>query len=124
MSNRRRDFRVPTAYPVQWRRIDEGDEAPWERSVTKDLSGGGAAISVSPQVCEGCSVGDILEMQIMLPGGPVLCIGRVLRKFREEESKKSFLATEFVSLTAGDKDRIVRIVLSEGLGKYHDESDA
>lgn len=121
MTEKRVDFRAAARYPLWFRPVTEDihEDAGWHSALTRDLSGGGAAFHAPEAVLTRLGPGNLLEVQLMIPGGPVFAIGRVARISREE-GQESLLALEFVSLPAGDKDRIVGIVLSEGLGKCHD----
>ncbi len=114
---KRSDFRNESIYPIWYRSACEDElEKEFSRSSTKDLSGGGASFElVDPKRFERRS-GDMLEVQVILPPRPVFAIAKVMRIF-QDGSGALCAAVMFASIEPRDKDRIVRVVLSEGLDK-------
>jgi c-di-GMP-binding flagellar brake protein YcgR len=58
----------------------------------------------------------MLEVQIVIPPTPVFAIAKIVRIFQDDESTLC-AGVMFVSVSPKDKDRIVRVVLNEGLEK-------
>ena len=76
-------------------------ESPWHHCYTLDLSaGGGALISTD---LEDLAPGDHIEFELIIPGGPVFGIAKIVRTIEEERERQ--LGLMFVSMAAKDKDR-------------------
>lgn len=118
-SEKRNDFRASSQYPFWYRRCPDGnEEEEWQRTVTRDLSAGGAAFWLgSAEIHEQ----DIVEFQLLIPPRPVFGIGEVVRVFEDTGNGKA-AAVRFASLESRDKDRIARVVLSDGLEDAHGKS--
>jgi len=119
----RRDFRAETAYPFWFRKLEtndgpKGDAAEWHRSYTLNLSAGGALVSSSN---ENLQQGDLIEFELVVPGGPVFGIAKVVRVVLDGQREEQY-AFMFVSIAPRDKDRIAQVVLNDGLEKRYDES--
>lgn len=114
-SQKRSDFRSDSAYPIWYRDLRESrPEGEWARTSTKDLSGGGASFGLVDDRRLERRVGDVLEVQVILPPTPVFAIAKIARVFMDEGGSLC-AGVMFVSVASKDKDRIVRAVLSEGL---------
>lgn len=114
---KRSDFRTGASYPIWYRDAQAGGDAgEWARTVTRDLSGGGALFELVDDGRLSRQAGDLLEIQVILPPVPVFAIGRIVRVLRDERGTLC-AGVMFVSVAAKDKDRIVRVVLNEGLEK-------
>lgn len=112
---KRTDFRSGVSYPIWYRDLDEsGHGGEWARTTTRDLSGGGASFDLADDRRLTRKSGDMLEIQVILPPSPVFAIGRVVRVFQDERAHLC-AGVMFVSIAPRDKDRIVRVVLNEGL---------
>lgn len=114
---KRNDFRTGATYPIWYRDAQTGaggGTGEWERTTTKDLSGGGASFELVDDAALRRSVNDLLEVQVILPPAPVFAIGKIARVFRDERGTLC-AGIMFVSIAGRDKDRIVRVVLTEGL---------
>jgi len=116
----RNDFRAKTNYPFWFRKLDiesaKSIESPWHHCYTLDLSAGGALISTD---LEDLAPGDHIEFELIIPGGPVFGIAKIVRTIEEERERQ--LGLMFVSMAAKDKDRIAQVVLSDGLEKRNNE---
>ena len=112
---KRSDFRTALSYPI-WYRDVRADKpgGDWARTLTRDLSGGGASFELVDDRRVFRQTGDLLEVQAILPPVPVFAIGKIVRVFRDE-SGTLFAGVMFASVASKDRDRIVRVVLSEGL---------
>ncbi len=116
-SQKRSDFRSGISYPIWYRDLrDDGSEGEWARTATKDLSGGGASFKLVDDQRPLRKTGDMLEVQIVIPPTPVFAIAKIVRIFQDDESTLC-AGVMFVSVSPKDKDRIVRVVLNEGLEK-------
>lgn len=119
----RRDFRAETAYPFWFRKLEtndgpKGDAAEWHRAYTLNLSAGGALVSSSSV---DLHQGDLIEFELVVPGGPIFGIAKVVRVVSDGQRGERY-AFMFVSIAPKDKDRIARVVLNDGLEKRYDES--
>lgn len=116
-SQKRSDFRTEISYPIWYRDFAEADESrEWTRAVTRDLSGGGASFRLRRGITERMEPDNLLEVQIIIPPTPIFAIGRIVRVFHDEKGRRC-AGVMFASIDDRDKDRIVRAVLSEGVGK-------
>lgn len=114
-SQKRSDFRSLVSYPIWYRDLKETrPDGEWARTSTRDLSGGGASFDLVDDRRLERRTGDVLEVQVILPPTPVFAIAKVVRVF-EDDRGYLCAGVMFVSMAPRDKDRIVRIVLSEGL---------
>ncbi|MEX0974433.1 MAG: PilZ domain-containing protein [Bacillota bacterium] len=112
---KRSDFRSGLSYPIWYRDLHEGGPGgEWARTSTRDLSGGGSSFDLVDGGRLERRTGDMLEIQVILPPTPVFAIGRVVRVFQDERGCL-WAGVMFVSIAPKDKDRIVRVVLNEGL---------
>ena len=112
---RRSDFRSQATYPIWYREVDEkGEAGRWAIASTRDLSGGGASFELVDEGKHGWQVGDLVEVQVVVPPRPVFAIGKIVRLFRDERGN-ACAGVMFVSISPSDKDRIVGAVLDEGL---------
>jgi c-di-GMP-binding flagellar brake protein YcgR len=116
---RRDDYRAIVNYPLWYRHVpkENRDDVEWERTMTRDLSAGGAHIW-------GClpslSVGDLLEIQIIIPPRPVFTIAQVVRIMYDEDNRAESFGVAFLSIAQQDRDRIASVVLKDGLGRNYD----
>lgn len=114
-TEKRSDFRSPISYPVWYRELGEkGLEGDWERTVTRDLSGGGMSIELAGDHTLARHMGGLLELQVVIPPSPVFALGKIVRVFHDEGGRLC-VGVMFASITPADQDRIVRFVLNEGL---------
>lgn len=114
-SQKRNDYRTDIAYPIWYRDLHGGQgDGEWFRTSTKDLSGGGSSFELVDDKRLLRRTGDILEVQVILPPTPVFAIAKIVRLFQDDRSSLC-AAVMFASVAPRDKDRIVRVVLSEGL---------
>jgi c-di-GMP-binding flagellar brake protein YcgR len=103
------------SYPIWYRDIREGGPGrDWSRTSTRDLSGGGSSFDLVDDRRLERRAGDMLEVQVIIPPTPVFAIGKIVRVFSDEQGGLC-AAVMFASIAPRDKDRIVRIVLNEGL---------
>lgn len=110
---RRQDFRSESTYGFTFRKLEQTepvDGPEWHKSMTLNLSAGGAAISPAHQKL---SSGDLLEFELDIPYGPVFGIAQVVRLMDGEG--ECAVALNFVSIASSDKDKIARTVLTDGL---------
>lgn len=119
---KRRDFRAETAYPFWFRKLEEMKNGTdrggkWRHSYTLNLSAGGALIFTDD---DGLKEEDLVEFELVVPGGPVFGIARVVRTILDERQQKQ-CGVMFVSIASRDKDRIAQVVLNDGLEKRYDE---
>ncbi len=114
-SQKRDHYRTGVTYPIWYRDFRDIPEAEdWIRSVSRDLSGGGASFEMPDFLLRPRKPGDLLELQVVVPPTPVFAIAEVVRVFEEPED--SWCAgVKFLSIEVSDRDRIVRTVLSEGV---------
>lgn len=115
---KRRDFRSESSYGFLYRKLQDGEvigDSDWQKTATINLSAGGAAIFV-----EGISLapGDIIEFQLLIPGGPVFGIAEVVRHLETQDALCA-VGVRFVSVAPGDRDKIAKIVLADGLENRH-----
>jgi c-di-GMP-binding flagellar brake protein YcgR len=116
-AQKRSDYRTETSYPIWYRDFsDRGVSSEWVRAVTRDLSGGGASFDLPDVPPRERKSGDLLEIQVIVPPTPVFAIGRIVRVFQDERGYWC-AGVMFASIEPRDKDRIVRAVLSEGVGR-------
>ncbi|MGE5578679.1 MAG: PilZ domain-containing protein [Bacillota bacterium] len=116
-SQKRSDFRSGISYPIWYRDLrNSGPGGEWARTSTKDLSGGGASFSLVDDRRLLRRTGDTLEVQVILPPTPVFAIAKIVRIFQDDDGSLC-AGVMFVSVAPKDKDRIVRVVLNEGLEK-------
>lgn len=114
---KRSDFRTNLSYPIWYRdAAASGRGADWARTLSLDLSGGGASIELVDDRRLSRHSADLLELQVILPPIPVFAIGKIVRVFMDERGVLC-AGIMFVSIAPKDKDRIIRAVLNEGLGK-------
>jgi len=114
---KRSDYRTNMSYPIWYRKLsDKPGRREWNRAVTRDLSGGGASFRIIDTLHVAKKPGELLEIQIVIPPKPVFVIGEVIRVFEDDRGRR-FVAVKFASIEQHEKDRIVRAVLSEGLGR-------
>lgn len=117
---RRSDFRAPAVYPLWYRPVPlEGkNERDWIMTVTSNISGGGVCFREGERQYVKVKPGDLLELRLSIPAGPVFCIAEAVRVF--EDNGDTMVAAKFISMEERDRDRIVRLALSEGLEREHD----
>ncbi|MGI6620458.1 MAG: PilZ domain-containing protein [Bacillota bacterium] len=117
-TQKRDDFRSDSSYLFFYRTLREGEPAgtsEWRKSATLNLSAGGAAIFVDH---EKPAPGDLIEFQLVIPGGPVFGIAQVVR-ILESRGPSDAVGITFVSVAPGDKDKIAKTVLANGLESRH-----
>lgn len=118
---KRSDFRAEGNYPFWYRSIPRGKsenpENDWQHSSTLNLSAGGAAVSIDTQKLRP---GDLMEFELVIPGGPVFGIAKVVRVLARGQHKTQ-VAVMFVSVAPKDKDRIAQVVLTDGLERRHEK---
>ena len=87
-SQKRSDYRSGITYPVWYRGLpsDQAD-GEWARSRTLDLSGGGASFELIDQGAHSYQVGDVLELQVILPPSPVFGIAKIVRLFLSDGNR-------------------------------------
>jgi len=119
---KRYDFRSDSNYALWYRKIRRVQAAKsdeWQRSVTLNLSAGGAAISVGHgKGYEKLTPGDLLEFELVMPGGPVFGIARVVR-ILDYRGSSNVAGISFVSVAPQDRDKIAKTVLNDGLENRH-----
>lgn len=114
---KRSDFRTGASYPVWYRDAQTGGNGgDWARTSSRDLSGGGASFELVDDARLSRQAGDLIEVQVILPPTPVFAIGKIVRVFRDDGGALC-AGVMFASIAGRDKDRIVRVVLNEGLEK-------
>ncbi len=120
-TQKRFDFRIEANYPFWYRKITQGasehQEGEWQHSSTLNLSAGGAAV---PTDFQGLGPGDLIEFELVIPGGPVFGIAEILRILTQSNGKAQAALT-FVSVATKDRDRIAQVVLTDGLERHHGE---
>jgi len=112
---RRENYRSKASYPIWYRDLADGsEEGEWIRTVSRDLSGGGAAFEMPDCPPADRKPGDLLEIQLVVPPTPVFAIAEVVRIF-EDNKGRLCAGVMFASINSRDRDRIVRAVLREGV---------
>jgi c-di-GMP-binding flagellar brake protein YcgR len=114
-TQRRLDYRSSASYPLWYRDLGKAEDGgDWIRSVSRDLSGGGACFEMPDTPPVGRKPGDLLEVQVIVPPTPVFAIAEVVRTFQDDRGVW-YAGVMFASIDARDRDRIVRAVLREGV---------
>ena len=120
-AQKRSYFRAAANYPFWYRKIPQGaaghQEGDWQYSSTLNLSAGGAAVPVDFQ---GLKPGDLIEFELVIPGGPVFGIAEIVRVLTKGNGRAQ-AAVMFVSVATKDRDRIAQVVLTDGLERHHGE---
>ncbi len=117
-NQKRHDYRTEARFPFWYRKLRRPPETQgneWQQSLTLNLSAGGAAITVAG---ERLVPEELLEFELIIPGGPVFGIAKVVRLL-DHESSGDAVGINFVSVATEDRDKIAGIVLSNGLESRH-----
>lgn len=117
-NQKRHDYRIDSKFPFWHRKFHRASDTQsdkWQQSVTLNLSAGGAAITMGS---EHLVPEDLLEFELIIPGGPVFGIAKVVRILDYESSPKA-VGINFISVASKDRDKIARVVLSNGLERRH-----
>lgn len=117
-NQKRREFRIHSSYAFLYRKL-QGEKPDgshkWHKTMTLNLSAGGAALFAED---EKLAPGDLLEFQLVIPGGPVFGIAEVVR-ILDSQGLSDAVGVSFVSMAPRDKDKIARVVLTDGLENRH-----
>jgi len=114
---RREHVRIPVRLPVRFRFDDSRNHMfCWFDGVTRDISGGGMQITGDSQGIGSILRGDLLDLELYLPDQPPIeATGRIVRVPSHDPRLNSTMGfgVQFVRISAGDRSRIVRYVLTK-----------
>lgn len=110
IKNQRRDyFRIKTTVKVKISLVETAESL---HGLIKDLSGGGALITIGRELKKG----DLINIQFSIMSKIIDIKGRVVRVWQEEQLRHSriyYTAVQFVEIDETIQDEIIKFILAE-----------
>ncbi|HBQ24773.1 MAG TPA: hypothetical protein DD791_00130 [Syntrophomonas sp.] len=111
--NQKREYvRLDISLPVQFRIIDEKDNAEIKEGITIDISAGGALFYTKTEV----NIGQKMEIKMQLsPKNTFSCYAHAIRVFKKRELEKNTIqvAVEFDGIDEAHRDRIFKFIFKK-----------